>query len=438
MHSILLQILRGNWYIDQEFAHSAGFLVKSMLENKLRFEGDSEKFLPHVSSFNQDSPNGSVAKNVAVISISGPLMKHDQECGPAGMDTIGQWIKNLDADNSIGSIILKFDSPGGTVSGTASLGNIIRDCKKPIISFVDEMACSGAYWLSSQCDQIIAAIPRARIGSIGVMLSFMDIQPAWEKEGVVFHDIFSDLSTEKNKEWEELRAGKYENYKKNVLNPLAQDFHAVITSKRNITDESILKGRVVFADEALKIGLIDKIASWDETLSIAFEMAEDYNHKASTAQSNNPSLTNPEITMKKFERVAVVVDVESFEVQEGFVSLSEEQMETLNATLELAETERVEAETLRTQVQTHQSEIDQRDQDIATRDARIAELEKEVESVRSAAGARTATVTSTTETDSSKNDEDPLNEFCREHANDPVACMNKLAEECPNLKLDTF
>lgn len=450
MHSILLQILRGNWYIDQEYALSAGFLVKSMLENKLRFEGDSEKFLPQVNSFNEDSAaaSGSVSKNVAVISISGPLMKHDQECGPAGMDTIGQWIKRFDADESVGSIILKFDCPGGTVSGTETLGNIIRDCSKPIISFVDEMACSGAYWLSSQCDQIIASIPRARIGSIGVMLSFMDIQPAWEKEGVVFHDIVSDLSPDKNKDFKELRSGKYDNYKKNVLNPLAEDFHAVVKSKRSISDESIFKGREVFADEALSIGLIDKIASWEETLSTAFQMAEEHAKSIQeTAKSiteeitqsiSNPSLTKPQITMKKFERVAAVVDVESFEVQEGFVSLSEEQMESLNARFELAETESTAAETLRTQAQNHQAEIAQRDEDIATRDTRIAELEQEVASVRSAPGAQTATVTSATDPESSQTDEDALNTFCEEHANDPVACMEILAKERPDLKLDTF
>jgi signal peptide peptidase SppA len=446
MHSILLQILRGNWYIDQEFAHGAGFLVKSMLENKLKFEGDSSKFLPVVTSFNENSETetSSVSKNVAVISISGPLMKHDQECGPAGMDTIGAWIKELDANPNVGSIIIKFDCPGGTVSGTETLGNIIRDCKKPIISFVDEMACSGAYWLSSQCDQIIASIPRARIGSIGVMLSFMDIQPAWEKEGVVFHDIVSNLSPDKNKDFKELKAGKYDNYKLTVLDPLATDFHNVVKSKRNITDETIFKGRVVFADEALTAGLIDKIASWDETLTIAFTLAEEFEQAKSfsintttattevpiNTNSTNLSLTNTKIDMNKFKRVAVIANVESFESTAEGIYLQAEALEAIEQALETAEGERTINEQLTQNALTHQQTIDQRD-------ARIAELEQELVAVRGVAAASPAIVVSSSDPGTAS-DEDPLNSFCKENSNDPVACMNKLAAERPDLKISTF
>jgi len=437
MHSILLQVLRGNWYIDQEFAHSAGFLIKSMLQNGLTFEGDAEKFKPQVNTYDEETGSASknVSRNIAVIDISGPLMKQDQECGPAGMDTIGNWIKRFDADPTVGAIILKFDSPGGTVSGTEILGNIIRDCKKPIVSFIDEMACSAAYWLSSQCDKIVASIPRARVGSIGVMLSFMDMQPAWEKEGVVFHDINSDLSPDKNKDFKELQEGKYDNYKKNVLNPLAEDFHAVVKSTRTITDETILKGRVVFANEAKTIGLIDEIANWEETLKMVFTMAEEYEQSIShlnTEQSRSSinqsttSLTNTPINMTKFKRVATIANVDSFESTEEGVHLQEETLELIEQALEQAETERTANETLTQAAETHQQDIEQRD-------ARITELEQEVADVRAAAGSTSATITTKTDTDKVE-DEDSHLRFVKEHAGDTAAIVEELEKEFPDLK----
>ncbi|MBK7692126.1 MAG: hypothetical protein IPJ31_13815 [Bacteroidetes bacterium] len=66
----------------------------------------------------ENAPKGSIA----VIDIQGALMKNDQYCGPAGMESIGAWIKAADNNQNIDGIILKVDSPGGTVDGTEELG----------------------------------------------------------------------------------------------------------------------------------------------------------------------------------------------------------------------------------------------------------------------------------------------------------------------------
>lgn len=427
MHYTLLQVLRGNWYIDHAFAQGAGFFVKSLFERKLILEGDSKHFLPKVEHYEYSAGESSrKTAAIAVIDISGPLMKGDQECGPAGMDTIGQWIKNFDNDSDVDAILLKIDSPGGTVAGTALLAETVKACQKPIVAFIDEMAASAAYWIASQADHVYASTKRAQVGSLGTMLSFMDVQPLWEKEGAVFHDIVSNLSPEKNKTFHDLQKGKYEDYKKEVLDPLTQDFHDAILATRKITDETILKGRVVFADEAITIGLVDAIKSFDETVDFIQTLVslEDMpvNNPISSTKNNN--------TMNKFQNVATALGVEAIEFQDGFASFSEESLATLEERLSATASLEGETATLR-------EELDAANAGNEEMNARITELEAENAKLRETPADPPGVVAPANEPANEPSEKDDV-KFYRDNEDDPVACMEQLAKDRPDLRLDSF
>ena len=94
-------------------------------------------------------------------------MKNDQYCGPAGMATIGNYIKTADKSEKIDAIILHIDSPGGTVDGTSDLAEIVKNTSKPILAFADGMMGSAAMWIGSATKEIIAANNKTQAGSIG-------------------------------------------------------------------------------------------------------------------------------------------------------------------------------------------------------------------------------------------------------------------------------
>lgn len=362
------------------------------MEGKLVFESDREAFKPKMyrgQSFASGSSEQSVKANVvSVIPVTGVLMKDDQFCGPVGMDTIGRWIKEADGDQSVDAIMLKIDSPGGTVSGTANLAQIVANVKKPIVAFVDELAASAAYWIASQCDMVIASTKKAEVGSIGVMLQFMDVQPMWEKEGVVFHEIYADGSEDKNKDMKEIRANKYENYKKEVLNPLRDDFElAVIDGRGNkITDDTIFKGRLEFADKAITTGLVDQIATFNEAVDIALSLVD-------TTATATAHISKPNTAMEnKHPRTVAVIGVSSLEVQDGGSFLTEEMMNAIEVALEQAEVNRVALEQHQSQASTAQEQVTEHMATIAERDATIAQLTQELAEVRQAAGAPSAIV----------------------------------------------
>jgi len=380
MNPILLQVLNRPWYIDYNSAVDYGWAIKALLDGKLVFETDQKVFEPKMVLVNADAGSGSNLKGrqVAVIPLQGPLMQKDQYCGPRGMETIGRYIKEADKNPDVAAIILDGNTPGGTVAGTANLGKIVAETTKPIIGFVNELVASAGYWIFANCDYIIASDAKAQVGSIGVMTSFADLKPAYELMGIKFHDVVSDLSTEKNKDYKLLQAGQYDEYKKNVLNPLAERFIANVKEGRKgkITDESIFKGRIDFADKAIEVGLVDKIASFDETVSIALEMAT----KNEKEISANQIITNPISSMKKRPLLLAALKVESLEASDGGSFLNEAQLDAVEAGLAAnqAALDAVTAERDQANASVKTAQ-DKAVQDVTAKDSEITALKSAVE-----------------------------------------------------------
>lgn len=415
---ILGKVLRHTWAIDERYALASGGMIAGLLAGN-EFDGEkaveNENAKPfaiiaaaensgrtRVSAYDQASRG-----SIAVIPVRGPLMKEDEEnCGEvnSGMATLGNRVQEADQHPNIGSIILIVDSPGGTVDGTQAFADAIKNTSKPVVTFVDGLMASAALWAGSSANHIIAENSSTEIGSIGVMFSFADVQPMWEKEGVKFHRIVSDFSQDKNKDFTDALQGDYKGIKENSLNPLAQIFIDNVKSNRadKIKSEDVFTGKVYLAEQALELGLIDEIGSFDTAVERAFELSrESYNNTgagASASLSTNSS--NPPVKMKQLAMLCALLAVSQIEATEDGVFFSTEQAEAiedrlaqLSADVQQAQTDLEAARAASGTLETAQS--------------RIEELEAELAEVRSQAGADTSKVIAAA--DPSKN-----------HANGPV------------------
>lgn len=332
-YSFLSNLLSKPWAINPDYAQNAGSFVASILDPRFEpikgEEPDNNK--PFCISFAQDSlkyPEGydkAPSGSVAIIPIRGELMKYDEFCGPVGMQTIGKRIQDADLHKNIGSIMLLFDTPGGSVDGIKSLGNIIKNTDKPITAFIDGNCFSGGMWLASNCDKIIASTEIDQLGSIGVMTSFIDMQPVWEMMGVKFHEVYSNLSGDKNKIFREMRHGEYENYKKQILDPLAIEFRNIIKSNRPNATEDQLTGKTFFANDVIG-SLVDEIASFDNAIKI-------------TSQIQKLTINKSQKTMAKLKNIELATGVEAFEVFEGVISLTEDQANTIESFIDSKQVE---------------------------------------------------------------------------------------------------
>ncbi|MHC1775687.1 MAG: S49 family peptidase [Lentimicrobium sp.] len=336
---LLSAILRNPWYIDHDFVVSHAPLIANLLsKGPVRLQGPLSEELSRVpytiaaastvsvsgsirEGYNYDSiPKGSKA----VIPIKGVLLKEDQDdgCGyfVAGMNTLAQRIHEADLHENINSIILHFDSPGGTVDGTHALADAVKNVQKPIVAFVDGMLGSAAYFIASSCDSIIAENTSALIGSIGTMISMVDEQPYFEKMGVKFHNIVSDLSPDKNADFMAAREGDYNPIKKNLLNPFAKIFQDYVQANRPELSGDSIQGKVFLAEEALKRKLIDSIGPIQSAVSALDQM---------TVLSGHSTNTKTRSTMKNLPLLIALLSVESLESTDEGVFLNEDQLQLI-------------------------------------------------------------------------------------------------------------
>lgn len=351
--SLLLAVTNGLWLIEETVALNLGHNVARLLSgegfwNEAEFElkkKDPEFLIIEASggSFYASNINKAPAGSVAVINISGPIMKEDN-CGDPGTKTYESMILKASENPNIDGIILQIDSPGGTVSGTQSLANVVRNASKPIVTYAEDLMASAAYWIGSSAKYVFAATNTTRIGSIGTMFAFADMQPAWEKLGVKFHEINATASTEKNADFAEARKGNYDQIRKNMLDPLNNEFLAAVRTNRGakLNEENTLKGQVHVAADALKNGLIDEVGGLDKAVSKVRELAS-ASEKTKISQNQNMK------TIAILASQAALLALFGATVKEGEASveveLSEEKIAQLEAALSAGNTAKTDLAT---------------------------------------------------------------------------------------------
>ena len=258
------------------------FTAKTLSEEQpMKISYREIDFAPLAETGNEGKANGK--KVVAIIPLHGTMIKYGTMCA-YGADEIAEAIDAAAADKKVIGIVLDIDSGGGAVDAVAPLVDAIRRTKamgKPVVACCD-LCASAAYWTACECNEIMAANAiSSEFGSIGVMMQFPDYAKYYEKEGIKVHTIYSNLSAYKNAPFEAAKKGEYESIKAEELDPLARKFQANVRAKRagklDENVEGILSGKVFYAEDALKNGLIDSIGTLDRAVSRVREIAADAN-----------------------------------------------------------------------------------------------------------------------------------------------------------------
>lgn len=205
-----------------------------------------------------------------IVCVHGPITKADQYCGPVGSASIASFVEEIGSMPNISTIILDIDSPGGQVDGTQTLANAVKNSPKRTVAYInDGMACSAAYWIASAADEIYVSQKTDVVGSIGVYVTLADFKAYYEKLGLKIHEIYSNRSTEKNKDYLDALAGEYGPIKAD-LDFIADEFIAAVKANRpgiNLSAGDPFKGATYYADQAIEIGLIDGYASFDTIIN---------------------------------------------------------------------------------------------------------------------------------------------------------------------------
>ena len=218
--------------------------------------------------------------SVAVIQLRGDMLKEGTMCSYGTEEVAAVICEAADARNIIG-IRLDIDSGGGAVDAIAPMLQAIAYSQakgKPVVASCD-LCASAAYYVACQCDRIVADNQiSAEFGSIGVMMQFPDYAKYYEQRGVRIHTIYSNLSEWKNAPFEAARRGDYASIKAEQLDPLARQFQEAVKARRQQLDlevDGILSGRVFYADDALRHGLIDQVGTAADATDLVRQLSAD-------------------------------------------------------------------------------------------------------------------------------------------------------------------
>jgi protease-4 len=205
---------------------------------------------------------------IAVITVQGII---DDE---QAQDVYKQ-IKSARWDKRVKGLIIRVNSPGGTISGSDQICNEIRkyrkDEGKPAVAFMRGVAASGGYYVSVGCDKIVAE-PTVITGSIGVIGGHFVLQQLLEEKLGIQPVIFK--SGEK-KDWPSLFQPVTEEQRQYIqdklINPAYNRFVQVVAEGRRevltLADvKRLADGSIYSAEEALSEKLIDKIGYIDEAV----------------------------------------------------------------------------------------------------------------------------------------------------------------------------
>lgn len=284
---VLLQALGRPWFIEEtQAAHWAAIATEMVLTRRMdaipNRETRTDDYGRMAYEFPRVNANGDIDPNgeVQLVRIEGPVMKYSY-CGSYGMEQLQQGIRAANADSSIKSIVLLIDSPGGTVDGTHNLAREIKASKKPVVSFVNGMMCSAAYWIGSSASEIIADDANngynATIGSIGTMAMWKDRTKAEEAVGIKTHMVYATKSKRKGAYGSMANEGDYSRIIEELDN-LNGTFLSSVKENRagklKMEEEDVLEGDIYDAKQALKYGLIDKIGNLQYAIKRSLQLAK--------------------------------------------------------------------------------------------------------------------------------------------------------------------
>lgn len=251
------------WSIREEVAHEMVGHLNSLPKAALTYDYEADKF----------KMTYEVQGDVAVIDCSGPLARNPSYwmrwVGGVSTSLLAQTLEEVRNNDQIRSVLLKFNSPGGTVDGADEAAQAITEFGKvkPINAYVEGACCSAAYWLASACGKIYAG-PTSFIGSLGTLIVLYDTSKALAKDGieavVISTGKFKGMGTPGAPITKEQRA-KYQSYA-DAANQVFMD--AVQRNRGLSADETseLFTGELFIGKQAVDAKLIDGIMPYAKVL----------------------------------------------------------------------------------------------------------------------------------------------------------------------------
>jgi protease IV len=204
---------------------------------------------------------------IAVIELDGIIVD--------AKDIVRQFKKYRD-NRSIRGILFRIESPGGGVVASQEIFEEVKKTRnrKPVVVSMGSLAASGGYYVSCPANRIVAN-PGTLTGSIGVISQFMRYDSLLGKIGVQVNTIKSGKYKDAGNPFRAMNDIDKE-YFQSLMDDVHRQFISAVETERKMAHQSVLKiadGRVFTGTQALSLGLIDTIGTYENAIMITAGLA---------------------------------------------------------------------------------------------------------------------------------------------------------------------
>ena len=239
---------------------------------------DTYKTMSYKEYVNQMEDSLSESKNeIAIITAEGAIMEGEISQGVAGANGIVKQIRSAHEDEKTKAIVLRVNSPGGSIIGSEMMRDELLAAKKKDIDVIVSMgdyAASGGVYIATPADYIFAE-PTTITGSIGVAIALPTLENAMDYIGVNFDGVVTSkyggwdptqaIDDDLDKIFESWGADAYDRFVNFVADSRSQSYEEI---------KAIAGGRVWIATSAKDVGLIDEIGGIDDAIAYAASLNE--------------------------------------------------------------------------------------------------------------------------------------------------------------------
>ena len=222
--------------------------------------------------------NGFGGGKIAIIPVEGSLI--DVLSGgllQVQENPLSLFVQELDkaaADDSVKAIVLRVNSPGGSVTTSDTMYDALLRFKakthKPVIASAQEVCASGAYYVTCGADKVLAT-PTSVVGSIGVIFESFEFVGTMEKLGVTSIVVKSAELKDMGSPFKHLTE-----HERDLMQQMVDEYYArfksIVFTNRKITDPQqmnlVSDGQVFSGETAAKLGLVDQVGRLDDAIDL--------------------------------------------------------------------------------------------------------------------------------------------------------------------------
>lgn len=278
-------LCESNVYVKNKLVDKLCYLsdVKETLKERLELEKDDDlKFTTIANVAASDDLGDKVDEEVAVYYAYGEIndsrsMGFDQEHCITSKEMMTD-LQKLRKDEDVKAVVIRVNSPGGSAYASEQIWHEIQllRAEKPVVISMGGMAASGGYYISCGANQIFAE-PMTLTGSIGIFGMIPDASELLtQKLGLSFDVVKTNAMSDfgaMGRPFNANESAKMQNY----INQGYELFTGRVAGGRGMAQDSVKvigEGRVWTGEQALNIGLVDKLGNLDDAIEAAAKLAE--------------------------------------------------------------------------------------------------------------------------------------------------------------------